>query len=294
VLAVVGDSAFGFSGMEVETICRYNLPVCVVVFNNNGIYRGTDVNAAGADLEGELGEAHTPETHLIPLAIQAALGVRSTLDILGTDYPTADGTAIRDYIHVADLAGAHLGALRFLLSGGVSTALNLGTGQGYSVRQVIEAVERVAERAVPAREMPRRAGDFDACWEAGGVDPAVLDPVLLDFSALRAAQKAKAALVPMHTMRGVSELAAVWQAVRAGDIGEPLMSFSQKTYKWGQARPDSVGDREVDDVVCRAQLVRAGYRGLCCPPRNQKTCVDNRLRLLLHEAHVLAKLCYAD
>lgn len=116
-------------------------------------------NAAGADPEGEIGEDHDPETHLIPLAIQAALGRRSHVDIYGTDYPTPDGTASRDYIHVSDLAAAHVQALGFLLDVGESTALNLGTGLGYTVRDVIRAVEQVSGRPVPVREAPRRAGD---------------------------------------------------------------------------------------------------------------------------------------
>jgi UDP-glucose-4-epimerase GalE len=116
-------------------------------------------NAAGADPDGEIGERHDPETHLIPLAIQAAQGRRGELAIFGTDYPTPDGTAVRDYIHVTDLADAHVLALDYLLDGGASIALNLGTGQGYSVREVIDTIERVAARPVPAREAPRRAGD---------------------------------------------------------------------------------------------------------------------------------------
>jgi UDP-arabinose 4-epimerase len=116
-------------------------------------------NAAGADPDGEIGEAHAPETHLIPLAIQAALGQRENLQIFGTDYPTPDGTAIRDYIHVTDLADAHVRALGYLLDGGASTALNLGTGNGYSVREVVAAVERAGNCLVPVRETARRAGD---------------------------------------------------------------------------------------------------------------------------------------
>lgn len=116
-------------------------------------------NAAGADPEGEIGEAHDPETHLIPLTIQAALGRRETLQVFGTDYPTPDGTAIRDYIHVTDLADAHVRALQFLLDGGASTAVNLGTGNGYSVRDVIAAVERTGGRLVPLKETARRPGD---------------------------------------------------------------------------------------------------------------------------------------
>jgi UDP-glucose-4-epimerase GalE len=100
-------------------------------------------NAAGADPDGELGEEHHPETHLIPLAISAAIGLGNILEIYGTDYDTPDGTAIRDYLHVTDLAEAHVAALRYLDSGGESTAFNLGTGRGHSVREVMAAVERV-------------------------------------------------------------------------------------------------------------------------------------------------------
>lgn len=116
-------------------------------------------NAAGADPDGEIGEDHDPETHLIPLAIQAALGWRPRVDIYGTDYPTADGTAIRDYIHVTDLAVAHVQALEYLQGGGRNTVLNLGTGRGYSVREVIRTVEAVGGRPVPIGEAPRRPGD---------------------------------------------------------------------------------------------------------------------------------------
>ncbi len=116
-------------------------------------------NAAGADEAGELGEDHHPETHLIPLAIQCALGERPNLDVYGTDYPTPDGTALRDYIHVTDLAEAHVLALRRLLDGGQSAALNLGTGRGHSVREVITAVERVSGGRISVRETARRAGD---------------------------------------------------------------------------------------------------------------------------------------
>jgi UDP-arabinose 4-epimerase len=116
-------------------------------------------NAAGADPDGDVGEDHDPETHLIPLAIEAALGRRPGLDIYGTDYPTPDGTAIRDYIHVADLAEAHVLALEHLKSGTARLQLNLGTGRGHSVREVIAAVETVSRRKVPVREVGRRAGD---------------------------------------------------------------------------------------------------------------------------------------
>ncbi|MDF2142831.1 UDP-glucose 4-epimerase GalE [Paenirhodobacter sp. CAU 1674] len=116
-------------------------------------------NAAGADPEGEIGEHHTPETHLIPLALMAAYGTGPALRVFGTDYPTPDGTCIRDYIHVDDLAQAHLRALTHLADGGDSLAVNLGTGQGASVRAVIAAVERVTGRKVPVTFEARRPGD---------------------------------------------------------------------------------------------------------------------------------------
>lgn len=115
-------------------------------------------NAAGADPEGEIGERHDPETHIVPLALMAAFG-RADLQIFGTDYPTLDGTCIRDYIHVADLARAHVMALEYLLGGGQSVALNLGAGRGQSVNDVIKAVERVTGRTVARKDAPRRPGD---------------------------------------------------------------------------------------------------------------------------------------
>jgi len=116
-------------------------------------------NASGADPEGEIGEAHDPETHLVPLVLATALGRRAQIDIYGTDYPTPDGSAVRDYIHVQDLAEAHVAALARLLGGGTSLAVNLGTGAGHSVREVIDAAERITGRRIARREMPRRAGD---------------------------------------------------------------------------------------------------------------------------------------
>jgi UDP-glucose 4-epimerase len=110
-------------------------------------------NAAGADPEGQLGENHEPETHLIPLAISAAAGFIDALEIFGTDYDTPDRTAIRDYLHVTDLAEGHLAALRYFKGGGLSTAFNLGTGCGCSVREVIAMVERVSRRSVAVREV---------------------------------------------------------------------------------------------------------------------------------------------
>ncbi|GAA0583368.1 UDP-glucose 4-epimerase GalE [Craurococcus roseus] len=114
-------------------------------------------NAAGADPSGRIGEDHEPETHLIPLAIGAALGTRPPLTVFGTDYPTPDGTCVRDYVHVTDLADAHLRVLERLEHG--SCRYNVGSGTGYSVREVIEAVERVGGRPVPHHFGERRAGD---------------------------------------------------------------------------------------------------------------------------------------
>jgi UDP-arabinose 4-epimerase len=116
-------------------------------------------NAAGADPAGEIGECHDPETHLIPLALQTAMGERSSVDVFGNDYPTRDGTALRDYIHVTDLADAHVRALKYLCEGGESRAFNLGTGTGHSVREVISSVERLSGQRVKIHECPRRPGD---------------------------------------------------------------------------------------------------------------------------------------
>ncbi len=116
-------------------------------------------NAAGADPDGQLGERHEPETHLIPLILQAAAGRRPTITVFGRDYDTPDGTCIRDYIHVADLAQAHALALDYLLEGGPSTAFNLGNGQGFSVQEVIDTARRVTDRAIAVSDAPRRAGD---------------------------------------------------------------------------------------------------------------------------------------
>jgi UDP-arabinose 4-epimerase len=119
-------------------------------------------NAAGADPTAEIGEDHSPETHLIPLVLDAALGVRPAVRVFGTDYPTPDGTALRDYVHVSDLARAHVLALQHLLDRGESIAVNLGTGEGASVRQVIETVQKITGRDVPVRDAPRRPGDPSA------------------------------------------------------------------------------------------------------------------------------------
>jgi len=116
-------------------------------------------NAAGADPGGGLGERHNPETHLIPLVLQAASGRRDVVSIFGTDYDTPDGTCIRDYIHVADLCDAHLLALQRLLNGGESARFNLGNGYGFSVKEVIETARQVTGRAIAVCYEPRRAGD---------------------------------------------------------------------------------------------------------------------------------------
>lgn len=116
-------------------------------------------NAAGADPDGEIGEDHDPETHLIPLLIDVAAGRRQHIEVYGTDYPTPDGTAIRDYVHVNDLGSAHILALEYLANGGESCALNLGVGNGSSVKEVISSVERVCNTDVPVKLTGRRAGD---------------------------------------------------------------------------------------------------------------------------------------
>jgi UDP-glucose-4-epimerase GalE len=124
-------------------------------------------NAAGADPDGEIGEDHSPEVHLIPRAIEAATGGRG-LQVFGDDYPTPDGTCLRDYIHVTDLADAHVRALRFIVESGASSVYNLGTGQPHSVKQVIDAVERIAGRRVPWTLGPRRPGDPAILYAAPG------------------------------------------------------------------------------------------------------------------------------
>jgi UDP-glucose 4-epimerase len=116
-------------------------------------------NAAGADASGEIGEVHDPETHLIPLVLDAAMGRRENITVFGTDYPTPDGTCIRDYIHVTDLAGAHFLALKRMMETGQSDTFNLGTGKGFSVKEVISKTEEVTGLKVPVEIGSRRAGD---------------------------------------------------------------------------------------------------------------------------------------
>ena len=116
-------------------------------------------NAAGADHSGDIGERHEPETHLIPLVLQVATGERASIKVFGEDYPTPDGTCLRDYIHVSDLTQAHLLALESLLQGGDSVTYNLGNSTGYSVKQIIEAARRITGHEIPAITDDRRAGD---------------------------------------------------------------------------------------------------------------------------------------
>jgi UDP-arabinose 4-epimerase len=116
-------------------------------------------NAAGADIEGELRENHNPETHLIPRALMAAAGKTAGLKVFGDDYDTPDGTCIRDYVHVTDLAHAHVLAVLYLLDGGKNLAANLGSGQGASVREIIDMIERLTHRHVPVQQEARRQGD---------------------------------------------------------------------------------------------------------------------------------------
>lgn len=131
-------------------------------------------NAAGADEDGELGEAHNPETHLIPLVLEVAAGQREKIDIFGDNYPTPDGTCIRDYIHVADLAAAHIAALK-QCKPGHAEKYNLGTGAGFSVREIIEAAEKVSGRNINVEVADRRPGDPPALV----ADPALARSTLL-------------------------------------------------------------------------------------------------------------------
>ena len=116
-------------------------------------------NAAGADPDGEIGENHNPETHLIPLILDAASGRREDIKVFGTDYDTPDGSCIRDYIHVMDLASAHILAMDYLLAGGKSDVFNLGNGIGFSVREVIDVCREVTDFDIPEKMVARRAGD---------------------------------------------------------------------------------------------------------------------------------------
>lgn len=116
-------------------------------------------NACGAHASGEIGEAHDPETHLIPVILQVPNGQREKISVFGEDYPTKDGTCVRDYIHVTDLARAHILALDYLIKGGENNVFNLGNGVGFTVKEVIDVARKVTGHAIPAESCPRRAGD---------------------------------------------------------------------------------------------------------------------------------------
>lgn len=145
---------YGFSKLTFEGILRFYEEAYGLRYISLRYF-----NAAGADPEEEIGEDHDPETHLIPLVLKTALGIRDHIEVYGTDYPTPDGTCIRDYIHVADLSQAHLLALKALADGKESTIYNLGNGQGYSNKEVIETARRVTGKEIKVIDGPRRAGD---------------------------------------------------------------------------------------------------------------------------------------
>ncbi|MFD2670382.1 UDP-glucose 4-epimerase GalE [Marinicrinis sediminis] len=151
---IVPTNAYGETKLTMERMMRWYETAHGIHFISLRYF-----NAAGAHASGEIGEDHQPETHLIPLVLQTALGQRSHISIFGEDYPTEDGTCIRDYIHVSDLADAHILALDALRSQSRSGIYNLGNGQGFSVKQVIETAREVTGRDIPARMEDRRAGD---------------------------------------------------------------------------------------------------------------------------------------
>ncbi|MFG6611984.1 UDP-glucose 4-epimerase GalE [Sulfitobacter sp. 1A12057] len=146
-------NAYGGSKLAIEQMLRDFVPkgLTYVIFRY--------FNVAGADPDAEVGEAHDPETHLVPLILQAVAGARGALTIFGTDYDTADGTCIRDYVHVSDLVDAHVAGLKWLEEGKSSEVFCLGTGDGFSVREVVAAAAAVTNGPVPIEEGPRRAGD---------------------------------------------------------------------------------------------------------------------------------------
>ncbi len=144
-----GETKLAIEGMLAESAAQRGLAYVALRY----------FNAAGADPARELGERHNPETHLIPLVLQVALGQRDKILVFGNDYDTPDGTAVRDYVHVCDLADAHIAALRQLETNHGSLVANLGTGTGYSVREIISACRKVTGHPIPHRDAPRRAGD---------------------------------------------------------------------------------------------------------------------------------------
>ncbi len=169
---------YGASKLMLERVLRD----CETAFGLKSVFLRY-FNASGCDAEGRLGEDHDPETHLIPRILMAIRGDIDTITVFGTDYPTPDGTCIRDYIHVNDLAVAHALALAYLRAGGDSTAVNLGTGRGFSVKEIIATAEAVTGKKAPVEYGPRRAGDPSELicdpakakavlgWEAAHKDP---------------------------------------------------------------------------------------------------------------------------
>ena len=145
---------YGESKLAVEKMLKWSDPAYGIKFVALRYF-----NVAGADESGKIGEDHDPESHLIPIILQAAMGRRDCIKVFGTDYPTPDGTCVRDYVHVSDLIDAHLLALEYLGRGGGSDAFNLGNGEGFSVRQVIEVARQVTAQPIKVVESDRRAGD---------------------------------------------------------------------------------------------------------------------------------------
>ena len=150
----IPTNAYGESKLLVEKILRWCDSAYGIKYTALRYF-----NAAGAHVSGQIGEDHSPETHLIPLILDVALGNREKIMMFGDDYNTKDGTCVRDYIHVTDLAQAHLLALKRLKNGGESTAYNLGNGTGFSVKEVVEVARKVTGHEIPAEVAPRRAGD---------------------------------------------------------------------------------------------------------------------------------------
>lgn len=162
-------------------------------------------NVAGARPTGEIGEDHHPETHLIPVVLQVALGQRESISIFGEDYPTQDGTCIRDYIHVADLIDAHILALKYLQNGGESNIFNLGSSKGFSVKEIVKAARTVTGHEIPAKIAPKRAGD-----------PSTL---------IASSEKARQILG--------------WKPKRTS-----IQTIIEDAWNWHQAHPDGYGDKE--------------------------------------------------
>lgn len=150
----IPTNAYGESKLLVEKILKWCDTCYGIKFTVLRYF-----NAAGAHINGKIGEDHSPETHLIPLILQVALNKRDEIMIFGDDYKTKDGTCVRDYIHVSDLASAHLLALNRLIDGGESRIYNLGNGTGFTVKEVIEVARKVTNHPIPAKIVPRRAGD---------------------------------------------------------------------------------------------------------------------------------------